>query len=297
MMIKMDNSIAASIAYNALRSMIYEVQVTPKPGLVDRNDSGAHKDMNIHTFVDSSLSLFPTMYGCAAAGIEHSQKSPKDVFAIIRKIGAHGEKDMFKATKGINTQKGLIFVLGLICAAAGTIIANNKSMSTSNIAQVIQDMTQGIVEKELYALKIDKAAKRHYTAGESLYINYGLEGIRGEVVRGLPSVTDYGLPTLISELRKGLSLNDAAVNTIIYLMTVVEDTNVVWRCGLKGLDYMNTYAEKVIKLGGMSTIEGREAIQQMNKDFIEKNISPGGCADLLATTIMLYLTQASRESS
>ena len=120
----------------ALESMLVEVSVTPKPGLVDRNNSGAHKDMDFFTFMKSAASLARSFEEFSEAGFESGIKFLKfnftnkniknsadevlqNLFPVIRKIGIKAEKKMFKATNGINTHKGEIFSLGVFCACAG----------------------------------------------------------------------------------------------------------------------------------------------------------------------------------
>lgn len=52
---------------------------------------------------------------------------------------------------------------------------------------------------------------------------------------------------------------------------------------------MRQSAREAISFGGITTANGRRSIENMNREFVKKNISPGGSADLLATTIMFYL--------
>lgn len=288
----MYNSVAFTIAGTALRAMLYEVCAAPKPGLVDRENRGAHKDMDIFTFMNSSAALFPTMYRCALTGFENPDIPPQELFSRIREIGLQGEEDMFSATGGINTQKGLIFALGNICAAAGRLAGRGEDLTVKNITATVSLMVSGIVEEELKKLPDEKkgfSENKPLTAGQKLFLRYGVTGIRGEVEMGFPTVIKYGLPVFSGLLNEGVTLNDAMVNTLLHIMTVSEDTNVLWRAGRQGISHMRKQAEKAIKLGGMKTREGIEAIRKMDREFIQKNISPGGSADLLAVTVMLYL--------
>ena len=56
---------ARRIAQCAQKALLYEVSVTPKPGLVDRNGCGAHRDMDFFTFLDSAVVLLPYFETCA----------------------------------------------------------------------------------------------------------------------------------------------------------------------------------------------------------------------------------------
>lgn len=279
---------AMKISNLAIKALLYEVCASPKPGLVDRGNSGAHVDMNIFTFINSSISLIPTFYSCTMTGLENPEKSPQDVFKRIRNIGIQGEKQMYHSTKGVNTQKGLIFSLGTLCAAAGQIVSKNEKIAVNRISHIVAEMTTGIIEKELESLNGQEINPIQLTAGQRLYLKYGVTGIRGEAQQGFSTVVKHGVPYLKNCLSERLTMNDAMVNTLLYIMTMAEDTNVLWRSDKDGLQYVKSKAKNALELGGMKTPEGHKAIQLMDKDLIKKNISPGGSADLLAITLMFY---------
>ncbi|MGB9687004.1 MAG: triphosphoribosyl-dephospho-CoA synthase, partial [Rectinema subterraneum] len=92
-------------------------------------------------------------------------------------------------------------------------------------------------------------------------------------------------------LAVGFSWNDALIDTLLVLFSEVEDTNVLGRAGYDGLAYMRSEAKTAIRLGGMANKKGRDTIRTMDAKFIERNISPGGCADLLAITAFLQLIE------
>lgn len=277
------------IAKLALKSMLYEVNISPKPGLVDSLDSGSHDDMDIFTFIDSSISLYPFMLECSQLGYDFKGEDPKELFQSLRKLGVKAEKDMLIETKGINTQKGLIFILGIISANAGRILNRSQEINIEKLCYISSIMVKNIVDEELASLNNNKDA--NFTAGQRMYLDYGVTGIRGEVEKGFPTVMNYGLPKLYKALEDGLPLNQALLNTLLYIMSYADDTNILWRGGMESLEIMRSYAREAISLGGISTIEGRKYVENMNKEFIQKNISPGGSADLLATTIMFYLLE------
>ena len=106
------------MARTALKSLLYEVSVTPKPGLVDRDNPGAHGDMDYYSFIDSAAALAPYFSRCAALGRD-SLCEPGEVLTRLRPLGLEAEEAMKQATGGANTHKGLIFSLGILCAAAG----------------------------------------------------------------------------------------------------------------------------------------------------------------------------------
>ncbi|MDK2918857.1 MAG: triphosphoribosyl-dephospho-CoA synthase [Candidatus Petromonas sp.] len=273
----------------AVKAMIYEVSATPKPGLVDRNNSGAHNDMDFFTFMSSSASLTYTFYECALEGVNFDREDYRDLLKRIRPIGIKGEEKMFNATRGVNTHKGLIFSLGIIAAAAGNIYkeTGRQVISSEEISMKIRKITKGITEE---LKEIDRKEKLTY--GEKLYKKYGTKGIRGEVESGFATVLKTGLPILKRlTAKQDTHINDILVQTLLYLMIETEDSNVLGRHNLDMLNYVKKSAREAIRLGGMFSQSGKEYIYKMDKDFIEKNISPGGSADLLAVTFMIALLE------
>ena len=282
-------------AADALRT---EAWVAPKPGLVDRFDSGSHRDMNLHTFYRSAEAIAPFLGRMAACGAEHSGERLKGVFAQARRIGLEAEAAMFSATGGVNTHKGAIFTLGLLSTAWGYVSASRANacanaraagrgaqagpFSEERLLECAGGMVAGIVVEELAAGRGGCP-----TAGARVYRAYGLTGIRGEAERGFPSVHGYGLPVLRQARQAGLDADACGLQALLSLMTVVEDSNVAARGGLSGLRFTQEAARRGCAAGGALTEPGRDHIEYMNRAFIERNLSPGGCADLLAATLFL----------
>ncbi|OUE36263.1 triphosphoribosyl-dephospho-CoA synthase MdcB, partial [Burkholderia territorii] len=104
---------AGRIAELAERSLVLEIETYPKPGLVSHVDTGSHTDMDAATFARSAAVLRPYFAELADAGARDAD------MAVLRKIGLRAEHAMLAATGGVNTHRGAIFGLGLLCAAAG----------------------------------------------------------------------------------------------------------------------------------------------------------------------------------
>lgn len=271
----------------ALEAMILEALCAPSPGLVDRFNTGAHRDMDIFTFIKSSSALTPAMYRCAMAGWNH-RGSPDQLLAVLRAIGIEAEKNMFCATEGVNTQKGLLFLMGIIVAAAAlTFRDTQEELKSSIILDCASYLCKGLVERELEVLK-DQVTARKLTAGERLYLSHGITGIRGEIEQGLPAVKNRGLPVLDEAFQKGLDLNDALIQTLISLMTVTDDTTILYRHDYEVLQSVQSDASRILDEGGMYTAKGRDSIEKLDQEYIVRNISPGGSADLLAVTYFLH---------
>lgn len=276
------NEFSMKISSLAIQAMLYEVACYPSPGLVSPISNGAHKDMNYFTFIDSTSVL--SKYLALFVQDGYSDKSYKDIFNNIRAIGVEAEKDMFIKTKGINTHKGMLFLIGVACAAVGKAVYEKKSFL--QVKDIIKQMTAGIVEKELSALKNNNCNLSH---GEKLYLKYKNEGIRGEVQRGIPTVFDFSLD--FYKQSADLSLNDRLVHTLIGIMQICDDSTIIHRHNPQVLEEVKEKAKKITELGGMKTNYGREKINNLCEEFIRRNISPGGSADLLGVTVFLYLVE------
>ncbi|TWH48099.1 holo-ACP synthase/triphosphoribosyl-dephospho-CoA synthase [Sporomusa sp. KB1] len=272
----------------ALEAMLMEAACTPSPGLVDRDNAGAHRDMDFFTFLMSSSALAGTMFRCAAAGYQH-QGLLQDLLPVLRYIGKDGEQQMLHATCGVNTQKGLVFLLGILAAATAYTTKLASGVAAAQILDTAAAITRGIVARELAPLA-GGLGNAKLTAGENLYVQYGVTGIRGEIEAGIPSIREYGLPAVTAALEQGLSLNDALVHTLMSLMTVVQDTTILHRHGMEVLLTVQNQAKQIIAQGGMLSDVGRKQISALDQSFIERNISPGGVADLVAATYFLHLT-------
>jgi triphosphoribosyl-dephospho-CoA synthase len=272
----------ASLASMAMKS---EVLLTPKPGLVDRADQGAHRDMNALLFTKSADAVFPFLEAMVLA-------APSDgpacaVLPVIRPIGMEAEKAMFRATEGINTHKGQIFTLG-ICSSAAKRVFDAGDGSKSPVPQVLDEAARicsGLTE-ELILFRSGKSRESR-TNGQSVYREHGCTGVRGEAEQGFPSVGYGSLPAFRWARERGFSEEEAALEALLCLMAIVDDSNVLHRRGLAGLSLMRVQAEGFLYAGGMEQPRAMEKLQEMNRLFIAENISPGGCADLLALTLFL----------
>lgn len=275
---------AFNIGKIALQAALYEVACFPAPGLVSPISNGAHKDMDYYTFIDSTVAINQYLILCAQSGF--SQKSYKEIFKEIREIGVQAENSMFEATNGVNTHKGLLFLLGICCAAVGKTIYEQKSFD--HIRKTIQNMAEGIVREELCNIKNKKIHDKNIklTHGENLFLKYGIEGIRGNVEKGLPVIFDFSLDFYKNACE--LNNNNRLVHTLIGIMQFCEDSNIIYRHSIDVLKEVQNKAKYIISIGSIRIEAGKEAISQMNEEFIQRKISPGGSADLLAVTVFLY---------
>ncbi|HBP64584.1 MAG TPA: triphosphoribosyl-dephospho-CoA synthase CitG [Desulfosporosinus sp.] len=276
-----------NIASLAVQAMLYEASCTPSPGLVSLTSSGAHTDMDYFTFLDSATSLINPLMHCTEAGF--SSKSPPEIFQQLRVLGKLGEQRMLAKTFGVNTHKGMLFLLGIGCAAGGKALYEGTHFTS--LPSLIQEMTAGLVERELSSRRqaFEKADQAELTNGERLFLHHKVSGIRGEVQRGLPIVFDFSLG--FYRANQGLSKNPRLVQTLLAIMQRCEDTNILHRHSREMLKEVQETAKHILSIGGVTTSQGLKAIEAMNEDFSRRNISPGGSADLLGVTVFLYLLE------
>lgn len=268
---------AQRIAAKAVQALLYEVCTTPKPGLVDCQNSGSHTDMDLFTFLASGASLSPYFARCARIGMQTADLSPAETFSRLRLPGKLAEQTMYEATGGINTHKGAIFTLGLLCGAAGRL----ESRYPEDILDTVKAMTQGLAQRDFAGVTEENAA----TNGQKLYVRYGITGVRGLAEAGFPAVLETGLPVLKQGLAQGRSLNDAGSAALLHLLAATVDTNLIAR---GDLSTQQQTTKKIAELLAKDPYPTQAVLAQLDREFIERNLSPGGSADLLAATYFLY---------
>lgn len=266
----------AARAYFALQQ---EVSTTPKPGLVDRNNRGSHRDMGPKEFFASAVALRPFFCRFAETGFLTRDAAPEETFRQLRGIGLEAEAAMLKATRGVNTHKGAIFSLGLLCAACGRL--DPYDWRPEVLLGECAKMVIGLCEKDFAGVTSETAK----TAGERLYAKYGVTGVRGQAEAGFPAVLQVGLPVFRDGLKKGLSENDAGAVTLLHLLAAADDTNLIAR---SDRDTQLAVKDQVADILSKNPYPTMEEIGKLDEEFIRKNLSPGGSADLLAMTIFLY---------
>lgn len=251
-----------------------EVSATPKPGLVDRDNNGAHTDMDHPMFLRSAAALephFAAMFACGAQNTAFDHLLP-----ALRRLGMAAEADMYRATGGVNTHKGAIFALGLLCGAAGRRFALGLPRSAEAVCADVAQMTAGICAREYAGLE----TKPNPTKGEQMYLRYGVTGARGEAESGFAAARSYGLPVLRAALEAGWSDNDALVATLCALMARMIDTNVLSR---RDMDAAQGLRQRMY-----GTLWDKARLAGLDRDLTAENISPGGCADMVALCRWLY---------
>lgn len=264
------------IARLATYALIYEVSLSPKPGLVSLIDRGAHDDMDYIDFLKSSLVLFDYF----KIAYELGEKSDGEDFLELREFGKVYEKKMIEATAGANTHKGIIFSLGLMVYATAIEI-NKEKFSFEKIINRVAYLNRGITkELEIYR------ARSH---GEKNYKKYGLKGIREEAEEGFKK-TLLGLDFL-KKFEKKTNFDYALTGTLFYFMYLIEDSNIIKRGGLEGLEFLKETSAYVLENKLYENESGMREIKKINEEYKRRNLSPGGCADFLILTLYFYLLE------
>jgi triphosphoribosyl-dephospho-CoA synthase len=266
---------AQRIGHVAFVALIDELLTWPKPGLVSHVDSGSHDDMDCSTFHASAVALRPFFVRLASAGA--TMATMED----LRAIGIEAEHAMLVATGGVNTHRGAIFALGLLCAAAAALKSRSRAHESPTAASIAGYVAwrwgNAIVRGPIPLHSHGSAALRRFGAG----------GARAQAAAGFPHVVEIGLPALRRARTIAQGEEAARVETFFSLLAAVEDTNLLHRGGAEGLDYAREVARQFLETGGVGT-EGWEArALEIHLDFVGRRLSPGGCADLLAATILL----------
>lgn len=264
------------IVNHALKALLYEVVTNPKPGLVDPVDVGSHSDMDVFTFIDSSLALEDYLNCAYEIGISFTGEDLTEMFNLLRQEGIIAEKSMLEATKNVNTHKGAVFSLGIFVCGQSYAKKNNQ-----NFYQVIRKMCQNLVKKDFSK---NQTAE---TAGEKQYKAYGLGGVRQLAQDGYPVVEKVAYPFLTQATG---TLNEKLLDTLMVLALNTQDSTFIKRAGgIEKLPWLKQVCQHYLDLGGSKTEAGFAYLKKLNKIFKENNYSLGGCADLLILTIFMAL--------
>lgn len=240
---------AEHLSAKARLALLEELDLTPKPGLVDKNGSGAHSDMSYSLFCKSADALLPYFEHAVLIGLGGGGLAP------LEREGLFAEEAMLSATGGINTHKGAIFLFGLLLYGCGRYLSCGENPFSAAAALA--------AEKE--------PAKG--THGEKARLEHGAFGALGEAV--------FGFPTVKSAARS-LCCGKNPLRVFFEIMEKTDDTNVLFRGGDEALRFVKQSAENALFL---SDGELFSESARLDGEFIRRNISPGGCADIFALSV------------
>ena len=277
--ISSDRAATERIGRLAIRSLYREAALAPKPGLVSPGSQGSHRDMDFSTFLRSLQALRAYFPAIAACG----QRRPG--FAHLRVLGIEAEAAMLAATSGVNTHRGAVFNLGLLCAAAGRLIADGETPSAATACQAVKNNWAADILDGLATLPATSPLKLSH--GLEVARRYGSGGARQEAASGFPAALEIGLPAYRSILVATGDGELAAVQALFALIAELDDTNLLWRGGPAGLASGRRSASEFLAAGGVLADDWREHAAAIDRDFVARDLSPGGSADLLGVTLFL----------
>lgn len=265
------------VAHLATRALKAELNTTPKPGLVDSHDSGAHRDMNHALMMRSIRAMHPYFVRLATLGYDSPKLPAHD--DIVR-IGIEAEKAMFNSTGGVNTYKGALFSLGLAVTAATYIIGRGKVATTTHGKEYVPgDLLSAIIIQLANGFP-DTSGTHGSRAKQLAQSGCSLKSALDNAREGYSQLFGEWLPFYETRI-KG---DDSYVKhkTLLRIMCDLDDTNIVYRTDYATMQQVKTQARHLLE-------DFSEAgIDDLNRDFVSRNISPGGSADMLALVVFLF---------
>lgn len=270
------------IGHLASMALQAELDTTPKPGLVDRNDNGAHRDMD-HALMQRSIqALHPYFVRLAQLGFTGKQPCHDEIV----NIGIEAEREMFKATGGVNTHKGALFSIGLAAVALA-----GESFCRITQAEGCGTMAYNDVNsKQIQSLSNSIASLARLfpdtngTHGSKAKANNILKGALDNAREGYTQLFKAWLPFYIDRIAEGD--NYALHKTLLRIMCDLDDTNIVYRTSMETMQEVKTEAKQMLDTS-RNIVNFEAALQAMNTDYIHRNISPGGSADMLSLVVFL----------
>lgn len=249
------------LARFAVDALLRELDTTPKPGLVDKDNCGAHADMNYALMWRSIQALRPYFVRLARLGME-TREPP--MAGEVRQVGIVAERAMMEVTGGVNTHRGALFSLGITVVAAAWLYVNNGAVTAEELRKLISDIASGF-------------GPAKGTHGAKVVSKANVRGAHGNAVEGYPELFSTWMP-LYRNLRDD---RYRPHKTLLKIMSMLEDTNVYHRTDAETATAVRHSAAVLLERFSIS------ALREADAEFIRHNISPGGCADMLSLTMLV----------
>lgn len=270
------------IAHLATRALHAELDTTPKPGLVDKDNSGAHRDMD-HALMSRSIrAIHPYFVRLALLGFTDDMPSHDDIV----KTGIEAERAMFEATNGVNTYKGALFSMGLAVVAAAGKAWQGSSITPQTLSAAISKLAFAFPDtKGTHGSKAKQTA-----ASETATFKGALDNAR----EGYPMLFNDWLPFYANLSKNGEP--HALHLTLLRIMCDLDDTNIVYRTSLAMMKQVKEESRSVLSRWSGATHGTPQAdaatnldtiLGDMNRSFVQRNISPGGSADMLSLVVFI----------
>lgn len=259
-----------ALGRSAVAALYAELALEPKPGLVSLIDSGSHSDMDATTFLRSLFALRSYFASIAEAGADDAGWSE------LQALGIEAERRMLRATGGVNTHRGAIFLLGLLCASAGRLLGCGRGLTPAAIRAELQARWGG-------ALAAHAGQRRHADSNGARAVRaHRLCSIADEAAAGFPVLFEHALPALQAARADGRTERAALVQALLAAMAGLDDTTLVHRGGIEGLRRVRAEAAGFLAAGGTALPDWRGRIAPLQAHCLARRLSPGGAADTLA---------------
>ena len=269
------------LAHLACDALQQELDTTPKPGLVDQHDSGAHADMDYRLMQRSIHALRPYFVQLAQVAQQGQLTHP-----VISAIGIEAERAMLAATGGVNTHRGALFSMGLAIVAAGSSLSEHSEYSeNSENSEYSEHSDDSEYSERPNPSSLQSAIAQLAQTFPDTQGTHGSRAVSQYQAKGALAMAREGYEQLFSDwlpfLRNLKQQGDpyAHHKTLLRIMSQLDDTNILHRCGAEVASRVK--AEAADMLTHFST----DALDDMNRRYTAENISPGGSADMLALTI------------
>ncbi len=275
---------ARRLGHAAVMALYDELALAPKPGLVSFADNGSHTDMDARTFLQSLFALRHNYRRLAMLGAQGAD------FAALACEGQAAEARMLAATGGINTHRGAVFTLGLLCASAGDLQAAGRPLRPDALRRTLV-ASWGAALAARGGVSADGGVQGRAVAavshGEQAASTHGLRGANAEAAAGMPVLFDCALPALRQTLAAGLPAQAARLQAFFAALAVLDDTNLAHRGGLAGLRWAQAQAGAWLAQGGAHAPGALARAHGIHLAFVQRRLSPGGAADVLAAVCWL----------
>lgn len=264
---------ARQLGRAAVHALYVEIALEPKPGLVSFRDCGSHHDMNGTTFLRSLFALRSYFPRIAQAGFESNS------FAILEALGKSAEARMLVATRGINTHRGAVFGLGLLCASAGQLQAQGLKFTPPHLRAVLLSTWGEALAARARAARLASPTSN----GQRVAQRFGMRSAGEEAAQAFPTLFEVTLPALQAAVAAGATDRAARVQALFATMAALDDTNIVHRGDIEGLRFVQSSARRFLSSGGIMQTDWLLQARAIHTAFVQRRLSPGGSADVLAS--------------
>jgi triphosphoribosyl-dephospho-CoA synthase len=261
---------AKGLANLAVKALVEEVQLTPKPALLDGRGPGAQTDLSLSLMTRSAHRLASFFELMALTSLE--QIPTQTLREELGSIGRWAEDSMLECTGQVNTHRGAIWSLGLLVSAA--------AMGAASPEAIVETARQLACLPDLNAPKPPSQGWQSPRQPE-------VTGARGEAQAGFPSVIAAGLPRLQLSRQVDESETLARLNALLAIMTRLDDTCLLRRGGLTALQTAQDGAAAILEAGGVATPAGWRLLQQLDRELLTLKGSPRASAHMLSATVFI----------